>query len=352
MRSGGTFEGGNGGDGEVSDTMGNVFVLGRILMQNQGGERGASGNAGMNSKSVVRLSAAYGGTRYVGGGGGGGGGGAGAAPNCPIGAGGQSGGGGGGGGCGAVVVAGSEIEVHGGGGIGGHSKVAAGESGGAKSNYGGEGGAGGEAGAAGGDGELYVSTMAVVDVDRTKLSAETHVAAQHTITFDSNGGTFASEVNNVIATLGCVLPDCIPTPVREKYLLCGWKDANGTEYYKGDGTKLLSSYSVPSGVVLHADWAIDPNNLVVSPSDGTVFDGSLTIAMSSSVVGAIIRLFCIIGHAIVSALNETNLPLFSKFEFSHLCAQTTDYIRNHPPLRLNSAQIYSMPQLLPLASWL
>lgn len=63
-------------------------------------------------------------------------------------------------------------------------------------------------------------------------------------------------------------------------------------------------------------------------------------------------LFCIIGHAIVSALNETNLPLFSKFEFSHLCAQTTDYIRNHPPLRLNSAQIYSMPQLLPLASWL
>lgn len=64
------------------------------------------------------------------------------------------------------------------------------------------------------------------------------------------------------------------------------------------------------------------------------------------------RLFCIIGHAIVSALNETNLPLFSKFEFSHLCAQTTDYIRNHPPLRLNSAQIYSMPQLLPLASWL
>ena len=310
LRSGGTFEGGNGGEGEVSDTMGNVFVLGRILMQNQGGERGVNGNAGMTSKSVVRLSATYGGTRYVGGGGGGGGGGAGAAPNCPIGAGGQSGGGGGGGGCGAVVVAGGEIEVHGGGGIGGYSKVVAGESGGAKSNYGGEGGAGGAAGAAGGDGELYVSTMAVVDVDRVKLSAETHVAAQYTITFDSNGGTLVSEVNKVTATLGCALPDCIPTPVREKYMLCGWRDENGIEYYKGDGTKMLSSYSVPSGIVLYAEWAIDPNNLVLTPSDGTVFEGSVTIAMSSSVAGAMIR------YTLDGSDPTIDSPVYKKFKIS------------------------------------
>ena len=301
------FDGEGGGDGETGDTMGSVCILGRLLIQGQGGANGVNGIAGKDVTSVIRLTAMYG-TRYVGGGGGGGGGGAGAAPACSIGAGGQSGGGGGGGGSGANIVSGGEIDVCGGTGLNGISKVLDGEPSDAKSTRGGDGGAGGAVGAEGGAGTLYVSATADVEVDREKLSAETHVAAQHTITFDSNGGTFASEVNNVTATLGCVLPDCIPTPVREKYLLCGWKDANGTEYYKGDGTKLLSSYSVPSGVVLYAEWAIDPNNLVVTPSDGTVFDGSLTIAMSSSVAGATIR------YTLDGSDPTIDSPVYKKFK--------------------------------------
>lgn len=284
----GANNGGEGGEGDVSGSLGRVFIIGRILMQCTCGDEGTSGNAGVGSSHVYRISSGNYSTHFVGGGGGGGGGGAGAAPKCPIGAGGMSGGGGGGGGGGAVVTSYYEAEVCGEGGLGGQSAIAAGESGGAKSEYGGEGGAGGAAGAEGGAGELYVSTTAVVDVERATLSAETHTAAQYTITFDANGGTLSSEVDSVTATLGCGLPDCIPTPVWQGYVILGWKDDNGTQYYDGDGTKMLSSYSVPSGIVLHAEWVDDPAALVIAPDNGTTFEESLTISMSSSVDDATI----------------------------------------------------------------
>ena len=274
--------GGNGGDGEASDTMGSVFIIGGILARTQGGMSGTNGVAGVSG--VTKVYKAY--NSYVKdacGGGGGGGGGAGSAPKSHIGAGGQSGGGGGGGGSGAAGSGSSSA----GGGLGGQSEVAAGESGAATSS-GGEGGAGGAAGTEGGAGDLYVSSTAVVDVEREMLSAETHLAAQYTITFDANGGTLSSEVDSAMATLGCSLPDCIPTPVKQGYVVSSWNDDSGTQYYGGDGTKMLSSYSAPSGIVLHAEWVDDPAALVITPSDGTIFEDSLTISMTSSVDGATI----------------------------------------------------------------
>ena len=287
----GANNGGEGGAGDVSGSMGRVLVIGRILMQCTCGDEGTNGNAGVGSSSVYRVSTGNPGLHtcyHFGGGGGGGGGGAGATPECPIGAGGQSGGGGGGGGSGAVITDDPYyLEVYGECGLGGQSKVAVSESG-AKSEYGGKGGAGGAVGAEGGAGELYVSSTAVVDVERAVLSAETHTAAQYTITFDANGGTFSSEVDSTTATLGCSLPDCIPAPVWQGYVISGWKDDNGTQYYDGDGTKVLSAYSVPSGIVLHAEWIDDPAALVIAPDDGTTFEESLTISMSSSVDDATI----------------------------------------------------------------
>ncbi len=285
------YGGADGGDGETSDTMGSIFIIGSVLTRTQGGEHGTNGVAGAVGATVDRLSASHSWTKYLGGGGGGGGGGAGTSPKCSIGAGGQSGGGGGGGGSGGKYThtrQGLLDEFYGGGGIGGQSAVVAGESGGAKSYYGGEGGAGGAAGAEGGAGELYVSSTAVVDVERTVFSAETHTAAQYTITFDANGGTLSSEVDSATATLGCSLPDCIPAPVWQGYVVSGWKDDNGTQYYDGNGAKMLSAYSVPSGIVLHAEWIDDPAALVIAPDNGTTFEESLTISMSSSVDDATI----------------------------------------------------------------
>jgi len=284
-------DGGNGGDGESSGSMGRVYVIGRTLVQTQSGESDAKGIAGSEGSKQVYYK--YGWQRHVGGGGGGGGGGAGSKPRYQIGAGGQSGGGGGGGGSGGCMSCWDGYGVpsdkfNGGGGHGGLSMLAAGGSGGSKWYNGGEGGAGGAAGTEGGAGELYVSSSAVVDVNRTKLSAETHTAAQYAITFDKNGGNLSSETTVAMATLGCALPDCIPTPVWQGYVLCGWKDDDGTQYYDGEGAKMLSSYSVPSGIVLHAEWVDDPDALVITPSSGTMFEDSLTVSMSCTVDGATI----------------------------------------------------------------
>ena len=283
--------GGNGGDGEASDAMGCVYILGSLLAQTHGGISGSNGVAGVcGAMHVHGLYNSY--VGCAGGGGGGGGGGAGSAPRCHIGAGGQGGGGGGGGGGGAALSrlysSYDDTALVGGGGLGGQSEIAVGESGGAKSNYGGQGGAGGAAGTEGGAGELYVSSTAVVDVEREMLSAETHLAAQYTITFDANGGTLSSEVDSATATLGCSLPDCIPTPVWQGYVISGWKDDNGMQYYDGNGRKALSSYPLPSDIVLHAEWVDDPAALVIAPDNGTTFEESLTISMSSSVDDATI----------------------------------------------------------------
>ena len=144
-------------------------------------------------------------------------------------------------------------------------------------------------GASGYEGCLYASTTAIMPTDRGFMPAATHNAAEYTITFCPNGGVLCTETNGATATLGCVLPDCIPTPIRKGYLCKGWKDANGLVYYGEDGEKQLSSYAATSNVVLYAEWAEDPEVLVISPADGTVFTNSLTVSMSSSVDGAAIH---------------------------------------------------------------
>ena len=270
-----------GGAGESGETMGVCYVIGTTVVIVGIGNSGIAGVAGNNADwfyegyvynyPAKELAAC--------GGGGGGGGGAGGSPSCAVGGGGSSGGGGGGAGSGAILYGyglnnnGSSglKNANGGGGGGGDSLTAVGCSGVEKGSsltgntywgdwhvyYGGDGGAGGTAGAEGGAGTLYVSPTATVNVDRAKLSATTHLAAQYTITFDANGGQFSSAVESLTATLGCVLPNCIPAPTRRGYLFDGWRTAAGEEYYGTSGAKSMSSYPVVGNVTLYAQWQVD-----------------------------------------------------------------------------------------------
>ena len=277
--------GNNGSSGSAGSNgigMGSCYVLGKVSIVATGGASGSAGNAG-GFADWTFLDDTYNSThRYAAtcGGGGGGGGGAGNSPSCSIGGGGASGGGGGGAGSGATAAENDYAykywpmtNAHGGGGTGGASNIASGKTGttkaktkggissggssGLKDCYGGDGGAGGAAGSEGGVGTLYVSPKATVNVSRTKLSATTHSAAQYMIAFDVNGGQFSSTVESLTATLGCELPNCIPTPTRKGYLFDGWRTATSEEYYGASGAKSKSSYPVAGNVALYAQWQVD-----------------------------------------------------------------------------------------------
>ena len=265
------------------DSMGFCYLLGRTTVIAVAGQTGKSGDTGNKADWTYYLYKKSSSNYHFAtcGGGGGGGGGAVNAPSSAIGGGGSAGGGGGGGGSGATSGRNDELynsypltNAHGGGGAGGDSNIMSGMVGEAKEKtyggyrwqsnntypsyyYGGDGGNGGAAGAEGGAGTLYVSPTAPVDVDREKLSATTHPAAQYTITFNANDGQFASAVDSLTSTLGCELPDCIPTPTRRGYLFDGWRTMMGKEYYGTSGTKRISSYPVASNVVLYAQWQWD-----------------------------------------------------------------------------------------------
>ena len=281
----------NGQDGENGAAMGTTYIIGGVkcssslCLSGYPGACGASGKFDSGSgKGGYSPNPTY--TYSAGGGGGGGGGGAGSAPSVSIGGGGSAGGAGG---RGSNGTAGTMVDGNGTKGCtgeigqGGLSILADG------GGSGGTGNNGGSFGVEGGAGMLYVSSTAVVGVEREILSAETHEAAQYIITFEANGGLLSLHTNSVIATLGCALPDCISAPTLGGYIFDGWKDADGVEYYGVGGAKLLSSYAATSNVVLYAQWIDDPDAMVISPVDGTVLTNSLTVSMSSSVEGAVIH---------------------------------------------------------------
>lgn len=274
---GGLAADGDGGNGEDGVSMGAVYVLGSMRIEASTGFAGIAGISGKSGGSVRESGAS------ASGGGGGGGGGAGSAPTCSIGGGGPSGGAGGSGKKGRTSEK-KEYLSSGSTGEGGFSLTQNGGGGNASNSY-----KGGLCGVEGGAGTLYVSSSANVDVERARLSATTHQAAQYTIIFDVNGGVVPSETNSVTATLGSALPDCIPTPIRPGYLLCGWKDGNGMQYYDCDGTKMLSAYSVLSNIILRAEWTIAPDALSILPANGTTFESSLTVSMSCPIADAMIR---------------------------------------------------------------
>ena len=279
--SGNGNSGSQGVSGESGGAMGICYVVGTAIVIANSGDSGAAGSAGGIADGVREANGDYYTEFAACGGGGGGGGGAGSSPSCVIGGGGASGGGGGGGGSGALTAA-YYLQLgirnaHGGGGGGGHSPIGDGSSakekdstwGGTDQNYsryyGGDGGTGGAAGAEGGAGALYVSPIATVNVEREKLSATTHPAVQYTITFNSNGGQFSSSVESLTATLGCELPDCIPTPTRSGYLFDGWMMISGEEYYDASGTKRISSYPMACDVILYAKWHLDDYYTAMTP---------------------------------------------------------------------------------------
>lgn len=292
--TGGSPSAGNGGSGE---SMGSVYALGSICIEVFSGIDGISGSHGgwgkhaWFTKSGIDYFSSCGGF--------GGAGGAGSSPSCPIGGGGAAGGAGAKGGRGYYgVYDGSYLASDGGDGDSAKKKGIVWDT------------PGGLAGNEGDAGVLYVSPEVTINVERAIVSAVTHPFVQYTITFDANGGTLSSESNNITATLGCVLPDCISAPIRRGYLLCGWKDDNGTEYYDGNGIKMLTSYSAPGDVVLRAEWVIDPDRMVITPADGTVFEGSLTIAMSSSVEGTTIR------YTVDGSVPTVDSPVYKKFKIN------------------------------------
>lgn len=291
----------SGGNGVKGEDMGVVYVLGSIYVEASAGKSGKAGMAGNTGNGSVIESRAY-----AAGGGGGGGGGAGSSPTWAIGGGGSSGGAGGGGEDGRTNLSGVRIPASniskGGGGASVTQK-----GGGSDDSYSNRGGLYGGEGSAG---TLYVSSTANTNVDRKRLEAQTCPAAQYTITFDINGGMHSLEPNSVTATLGCALPDCIPAPIRQGYSFCGWKDENGIQYYAGDGTKSLSSYSETSDIVLYAEWVFAPDALIVAPMSGMMFEGSLTITMQCTIEGATI-------HYTLDGSDPTaDSPVYKKFKIS------------------------------------
>ncbi len=279
-------KGNAGTTGGAGETSGNVYVLGTIhigSVSGLSGTGGTFGNYGAASSASGRCNSNPGvWAMTCCGGGGGGGGGAGSSPSDSIGGGGAAGGGGGGGGSGALH--GSQCQVntnnaHGGSGTGG---LPGGQTGASytsatytqgqcpntlsgswlttswqETRAGGAGGGAGAAGSEGGMGKLWASPTADINVQRTVLSATTHSAAQYTITFDATDGQLSSSVSSLTATLGCELPNCIPTPVRWGYLFDGWTTANGVEYYGASGSKSISSYSTAANTTLHANWVLN-----------------------------------------------------------------------------------------------
>lgn len=285
--SGNGNNGAAGSSGQPGVGMGRCYIIGQISVLATGGTSGKAGSSGGYGDWVYYLYSSGTTAHFAtSGGGGGGGGGGGSSAACAIGGGGPSGGGGGGGGSGATAARNNTeyngyplTNAHGGGGTGGGSTVASGKTGAAKEKtrggyfyystgsgntipsyyYGGDGGAGGAAGSEGGAGSLYVSPTAIVNVERAKLSATTHSAAEYTIVFNTNGGQFSSEIDSLTATLGCALPDCILAPTRRGYLFDGWRTATDEEYYGGSGEKRISSYPVADNVILYAQWHWDDN---------------------------------------------------------------------------------------------
>lgn len=268
--------GAKGESGCLGMTMGSCYVIGSIVAIANSGYAGSAGDSGSAADWVKKQEFA------VCGGGTGGGGGAGSSPTYTIGGGGASGGGGGGGGSGALIAGASSVvnisisNACGGGGIGGKSSNGDGSSGTERGSsrggymkgensdkwyYGGDGGAGGAAGAEGGAGTLYVAPTASVNVEREMLAATTHSAAQYTITFNANGGRFSFSATSLTATLGCELPDCIPSPARGGCVFDGWRTTTGVEYYGASGTKIISSYPVADNVTLYAQWRFDNDAL-------------------------------------------------------------------------------------------
>ena len=262
--------GGRGGNGGAGESMGCVYVIGSIHIEATMGKGGAAGSAGRAGSSASETF--HGVTSCASGGGGGGGGGAGSPPTYSIGGGGSAGGAGGSG-LSGTYNSDSYYVSPGATGRGGGSVT--------KVGNGGYGNSGGAAGAEGDAGTLYVSLTASVNVEREKLSATTHLAAQYLVTFDANGGQLSSSVESLTVTLGCELPDSIPAPHKGVARFVGWA-------YDRDGASMVTSvYTMPSNTTLYAVW--EPLQPVFTPVSETTFDNSLSVSISCPAEGATIH---------------------------------------------------------------
>lgn len=301
-----------GGSGASGNTMGTVYVIGKITVSAKNGSAGSSGGSGSGGRveRVLKESAISHGIGYYSyGGGGGGGGGAGSSPTYGIGGGGASGGGGGGGGSGLLLgvedffsnvtpASGYQGYVSwGSGGKGGSPAGTIGTQGGASASfestdyygncygtyYSGAGGMGGTAGSNGGAGLLYVSSTATVNVNRPQNTATTHWAAQYTITFYVNGGTFDTSANSVTATLGCTLPSA-PVPTRTGYTFGGFwtsTSGDGTQYFHASG-KGARTWDRTSSTRLNARWTANIYTVTFDAQGGNGGTASISATYDSA----------------------------------------------------------------------
>ena len=252
---GGTGGGSGGNIGKNGQTMGTVYVLGTMTIHAYSGSIGSSGNSGLAGKTKTATLPAgdypvnYNTAKGYGGGGGGRGIGGGI-PTCAIGGGGGGGGGG----------------QKGGNGYGGPIGLYY-EDPGAPAN-----GGNAASGSVGGQGNLYVSSSASVNVTRSTSYTTTHPAARYSITFNPDGGTLSSSASSTTATLGCKLPlldFIIPAPTKEWCEFLGWSTERkgGSLWYGPDGEQKITAYPIAGDVTLYALWS--SKKLAVQAQYGT-----------------------------------------------------------------------------------
>lgn len=279
----------NGKDGNAGGTMGNVYILGSVIVQTTNGSNGtAGGNAGYHGTAISKSSNA---TIWAGGGGAGAGGGAGYGALYGIGGGGAGAGGGAAGGSGAadsgnkntpnqnnIYGHASSASGYGEGAVNGavnnnttSTGVSTPRDGGAALNngtevfkrFGGYGGEiGGKAGARGGNGYTYVLDGSV-DITGATIGNKISLSEVPS-TLDVNiklNNQNDEPADYITATIGEIMPS-VQKPIRGGYEFMGYytqPNGGGTQIYGPDGNAVddkRCDYVQSDNPVLYAHWIL------------------------------------------------------------------------------------------------
>lgn len=281
--------GGTGVTGGAGVAMGNLYVMGSIIVTATGGSSGVGGGGGGYGSTADDNGSGFE-NNYAAGSGAGGGGGGGGNSAAAIGGGGSGGGGGGGGGSGGIWGgSGNRLYYNGGGGSGGNGANYGAVGGGSRSYSGGYGGGGGSISSAGGTGSLYKAPTATVGARAANYTATTHTSIQFNVSMDSTKPSGASTTvvpgtASIVATLGAPITSSITPPSLPGYSFNGFFDAiggTGTQYFNANGGSVFSgSYATTSNIMLYAKWT--QNNYLITLNANGGSGGSSILATFDS----------------------------------------------------------------------